>query len=224
VKKASAVSNGKVISQPGGQGIRKVKVTLRRIAGGNGSNYEAVTDESGLVKLDSLPDGSYSLQLERAGYAVDRKTNPGKVIKLAPGESKNDLVFQMLPAGVITGKIVNADGDPLRNVSVVAVAAGGMDPRRRGGINSGSASTNDLGEYRIPDYLLPGKYFVEANPPGRALLLPVQIQSTHPKKAPFTLRRISPERWTGNRHPLSLSLRAKRPWRISVCYWPMLIA
>jgi hypothetical protein len=69
----------------------------------------------------------------------------------------------MQPAAVITGKVTDLDGDPMSNIGVSALRVGA--PRR--GMNShdsGSAATNDLGEFRIPD-LRAGRYTITANPP-----------------------------------------------------------
>src|SRR3954466_5554302 len=61
-------------------------------------------------------------------------------------------------AAVITGKITDADGDPLRDVNVMATRIGSQRQH-----DSGNGTTNDLGEFRIPD-LHPGRYTVLATP------------------------------------------------------------
>ena len=63
----------------------------------------------------------------------------------------------MRPAAIITGKITDADGDPLRDVRVMATTIGLSHGRL--GHDSGIGTTNDLGEFRIPD-LRPGRYIV----------------------------------------------------------------
>ena len=159
---------GKVVQEPGGQGIRKVRVLL--IGGSNQGRerFEATTDETGGFKIDGLEPGVYQVQLERSGYAADRKTNRDKnTIKVVAGQDTKDLVFHMLVAGVITGKIVDADGDPLQHVDVMAIIGAGGAPRGYQ-TQSGTGATNDLGEYRIAD-LPPGKYIVQAAPPRNEL-------------------------------------------------------
>lgn len=159
---------GKVVQEPGGQGIRKVRVLL--IGGSNQGRerFEATTDETGGFKIDGLEPGVYQVQLERSGYAADRKTNRDKnTIKVVAGQDTKDLVFHMLVAGVITGKIVDADGDPLQHVDVMAIIGAGGAPRGYQ-TQSGTGATNDLGEYRIAD-LPPGRYIVQAAPPRNEL-------------------------------------------------------
>src|SRR5262249_47313745 len=76
-------------------------------------------------------------------------------------QGTSELLLHMQPAAVITGTITDADGDPVHNVSVMATRVGG---HRLGGHDAGNGSTDDLGEFRIPD-LHPGRYTVLATPP-----------------------------------------------------------
>lgn len=158
---AKNLVQGKVVQEPGGQGIHKVRVILR--GGSNQGQSQATTDETGAFKIEGLGPGVYVVQLERSGYAADRGANRDiTTIKVVAGQDTKDLVFYMLAAGVITGKIVDADGDPLRDVNVMATASTGR-ARQGNQAQSGRGATNDLGEYRIAD-LPPGKYIVQATP------------------------------------------------------------
>jgi hypothetical protein len=66
----------------------------------------------------------------------------------------------MKPAAVITGKVVDLDGDPMRSVTVSALRVGSAV--RWAGFHD--SITNDLGEYRISD-LQEGRYTIQALPP-----------------------------------------------------------
>jgi protocatechuate 3,4-dioxygenase beta subunit len=161
---AKSSVQGKVVQEPGGQGIRKVRVILRGGSNQGRQQFEATTDETGGFKIEGLEPGAYLVELARSGYAADRKMNYDKTtIRVVAGQDTKDLVFHMLVTGVITGKIVDADGDPLQYVQVVAMVGAGRAPRGYP-TQSGRGATNDLGEYRIAD-LPPGKYIVEAAPP-----------------------------------------------------------
>lgn len=112
---------GKVVHEPGEQGIRKVRVILRGGASNQGQEqFEATTDETGEFKIPGLEPGMYFVaQLERSGYVADGKTNRDKItIKVVAGQDTKDVVLRMLVAGTLTGKIVDAEGDPLRDVAV----------------------------------------------------------------------------------------------------------
>src|SRR5215467_13240360 len=113
---------GRVMQEPGGQGIRKVKIMLIGGSGQRHEPYEAVTDETGQFMFQDVEPGSYQVHLQRSGYAASGKANRNSTIQVNGGQDMKGLVFHMLEAGVITGKIIDLEGDPLRGVSVTATA------------------------------------------------------------------------------------------------------
>jgi len=157
------IVEGKVVQEPGGQGIRKVKVMLIARVSQTPPAYETITDQAGQFKVETVEPGEYTVRLERSGYAADAKTKRDKTVKVIAGQDTKDLVFQMLAAAVISGKIVDFEGDPVPNVDVMAIASSGTLATGSAGALARGA-TNDLGEYRIAD-LSPGKYIVRATPP-----------------------------------------------------------
>jgi len=109
------------VQETGGQGIRKVRVILRGGSNQEHEQFEATTDETGDFKIEGLEPGLYVVQLQRSGYVADRKMDRGRTtIKVVAGQD------YMLAAGAITGKIVDADGDPLRDVDVMATVSTGL--------------------------------------------------------------------------------------------------
>lgn len=70
------------------------------------------------------------------------------------------LQFRLQPHAIITGRVTDEEGEPLANVMVQTMTYRYM-PNGRQSFPSGSASTNDLGEYRI--FGLPGgRYYLSA--------------------------------------------------------------
>ena len=103
-----SIVQGKVLQQSGGQGIRKAKVNLRGASAGQKPlNYEAVTDETGQFTFESVEPGRYVVQLERSGFVSDQKSNQNRLVQVIAGQDAKGLVFHMLAAGVISGKIVD---------------------------------------------------------------------------------------------------------------------
>jgi len=219
----SGIVHGKVVQDPGGQGIRKVKVSLRGTSGQRREQYDAVTDEAGQFKFEDVEPGTYFLQLERSGYAEGGKSSRDRIINVSTGQDTKDLLFHMTMAGVITGKIVDFDGDPLPGISVVATPSAGT--AKRNIARPGNAATNDLGEYRIAD-LPPGKYIVQATPPENQAALSGPKEKNAPKDRlvfvstyfPGTLderQAIAVEVPAGGTAAADFGLQATRVYRVS---------
>jgi len=154
---------GKVLQDPGGQPIRKANVQFSARDGQSLDQYSDTTDADGRFKLDDVKPGRYMATVEHPGFVQSASGKRPASILVQPGQGTTDLVFYMQPAAVITGKVTDLDGDPMRNVSISALRVGSA----LRGINlhdSGNALTNDLGEFRISD-LRAGRYTITANPP-----------------------------------------------------------
>lgn len=157
------IVQGRVVQEPGGQGIRKVKVVLIARVRQTTPMYEAITDQAGQFKVENVEPGEYAVRLERSGYAADPKAKRDKTVRVVAGQDTKDLVFRMLAAAVISGKIVDLEGDPVPDVDVMAIGStGGATTENTRAPMRGA--TNDLGEYRIAD-LSPGRFIVQATPP-----------------------------------------------------------
>jgi hypothetical protein len=145
---------GIVVQEPGGEGIPGVLVTL--------TNYSATTDERGQFKIEGMKLGCYYMvYLSRSGYVANGKTNREKWVKA--GQDTKDIVLHMAAAGGIGGRILDAEGHPMRNVSVEAVTAKSDGGAGRNWASRGDGITNELGEYQIAN-LSPGKYIVQTRP------------------------------------------------------------
>ena len=154
---------GKVLQEPDGQPIRKANVQLNGQKGPADAKYSAVTDAEGRFRIDDVQPGPYYVVLERPGFVQSDASGRRDSILVQSGSGKNDLILHMQPAAVITGKIVDLDGDPMRDVGVLATRTGSVQDRRNSH-NFGSGTTNDLGEFRISD-LQAGRYRITASPP-----------------------------------------------------------
>jgi hypothetical protein len=152
---------GKVIEAKSGQPIRKVNVDVVGGTGESYGRYSATTSADGSFNIEDIMPGRYTVTLQRAGFAQPVASRGPATFTLQPGQNLSGLVFRMQAAGVILGKIVDVDGDPMSGVGVSATITGTKS------LVSGGSATNDLGEYRIAD-LRPGKYFILAQPPQRA--------------------------------------------------------
>lgn len=161
--KSSSIE-GTVIKDPGDQPLKKATIQVIPEQEG-GANYTAVSDAEGKFKIDSVQPGRYRLFVERTGFIeVDQagRRRPGTALSIKAGQSATDLRLRMLTAAVITGRVVDEDGDPMANVEI-SVLRYGYSSGRRQLEQERSERTNDVGEFRIGG-LLPGRYFVSASP------------------------------------------------------------
>jgi len=130
--------------------------------GQSNGQYSDTTDAEGRFQIDDVKPGRYMATVEHPGSVQSVSGKRPTSILVQSGQGTTDWVFYMRPAAVITGKVMDLDGDPMSNVSISAQRVGST----LRGINShdfGGSSTNDLGEFRIPD-LRAGRYLITANP------------------------------------------------------------
>ncbi len=123
----------------------------------------AETDAQGRYLLRELPKSRIVLSAARAGY-VGRAVASREarlILDLASDPSIREADFEMLPGGVITGRITDALGEPLERVQMELFRITHFGGRHRAQL--GSATTDDRGVYRIFG-LEPGRYILLARP------------------------------------------------------------
>jgi hypothetical protein len=134
----------------------------------NAVSYADTADGAGKFVFEGVLPGRYTLTAERTGYLSQSygargATNsaPGLVLSLAAGQIMKDLNFKLIPQGVITGRVIDADGDPMPGVqvSVMQMYHAG---RQRGLAPKGGAQTDDQGSFRVAN-LSPGPYYLAAD-------------------------------------------------------------
>lgn len=172
-----AMIEGRVIDSVSGDPIRKANVTLILNSGGmnrvmaslaSGASYTPnrsqrlpetalVTDANGNFRATVTP-GTYQARAERNGYV----NLPGTLtsVTVAAGETAKAVAIKLHKHGVITGRVLDEDGEPLARVNVQQLKWIQQNGRRTL-IPQGSTSTNDLGEFRIFG-IAPGRYLVSA--------------------------------------------------------------
>ncbi len=150
---------GRIVDAQTGSAVARARV---RISGQQQVSSPVLTDENGGFEFANLPAGRFFLSAEKPGYVVARYPEQGRTIRagnrpliVAERETVADLVVPLYRGAAITGRVVDAHGDPVEyaQVQVLRLAARGRGtPTPRGG-----TSTNDLGEFRVSK-LEPGSY------------------------------------------------------------------
>lgn len=161
-----ATIEGRVVKTGTEEPLKKAWLMLHR-AEGPGNPYSTSTDSSGRFIFKDVPPGRYNLWAERNGfvrqvYGQRGPNQSGTTLTLGPGQTLKDIVFRLIPAAVITGRVYDEDGEPVAG-ALVQVMRYGYRQGKRELLPAGSETerSNDLGEYRISG-LAPGQYYVSA--------------------------------------------------------------
>ncbi len=155
---------GTVVSATTGEPLKKARVSLRPIGQQNGAAYGTTTDGAGHFLVDDVDPGRYSFSASRNLY-VSQQYSPqgakrGTTLTLEKGQKLKQIVFKLTPQGVVAGRILDEDGEPLANVSIQCMTFGYARGKRQL-MGQDETSTNDLGEFRFHG-LRPGKYVLSA--------------------------------------------------------------
>jgi uncharacterized surface anchored protein len=157
---------GTVVNAMTGEPLKKAHLTLQPADRPNGAPYGTDTDAGGHFLMDKLDPGNYSLSADRNGFLAEGYSPDGNPrhriqLKLAVEQNLKDVVFKLMPQGVITGRVIDEDGEPLVSVSVQLLMFQYQGGKRQ--LEPGGATfTDDLGEFRL-HHLRSGKYLISAS-------------------------------------------------------------
>jgi protocatechuate 3,4-dioxygenase beta subunit len=155
---------GTVLNLQTAEPLKKAHVTLQSMESQKFSApLGAMTDAAGHFLIDEVAPGKYKIAAERNGfvrteYGSKGPDKPGTQITLSKGQKLKDIDFRMTLNGVISGKVVDEDGEPLARVQIMLMRPTYSHGRKTLG-NGVNASSDDRGEYRAWG-LAPGRYYV----------------------------------------------------------------
>ena len=129
--------------------VPHARVLLLKVDGGLGDSRLAETGDRGQFAFRGVTAGTYRISAQHEAFI----RADGGGVTVEQGQSVRGLTLRMTPTGVITGKVVDEDGDPAADVHVRATLKDATF----------ETTTNDLGEYRLFG-LPPGAYLVSAAP------------------------------------------------------------
>jgi hypothetical protein len=129
------------------QPLRKVMVSL--VFGNQPLGPDASTDDSGAFEFHDLKPGQYQLGVGRRDYPA------WKTITVTPSENPDPLKIELIPGAIVSGRILDEDGDPLIGCGVEARVA--EHPEQIAFLQT--VSSDAPNEYRLFG-LRPGKYIL----------------------------------------------------------------
>jgi hypothetical protein len=171
-KAAEATVSGKVTIK--GKPAAGIVVGMRLARSDESSfTYKARTDQEGNYRMTKVASGSYVVAPVAPAFVIaDSGNSPaGQKVLITESENVDWLNFDLVPGGVITGKVIDPEGRPLIEGLVILTPT---DERGQRQIFF-DQETDDRGVYRF--FGVPaGRYKVSVEYPRRV--------SAHPRQAP----------------------------------------
>jgi len=164
-KKPGSVE-GTVLNSVSHEPIKKASVTLRNLR--ERFTYVVMSDAAGHFLFDNVEPGSYQVSVERDGFSSvrqGRRMPAEKPIVVEEEQHIKNVATQLAPKGVVSGRVLDEDGDPIMGASVQAL-------RYFYGPNGtilgpgATSNTNDLGEFQLIN-LEPARYYFRVTTPRR---------------------------------------------------------
>src|ERR1700744_5641001 len=144
-----------------GQPLAGVHITMRPVTHAGAASdqaWGAISGKDGHFSITTMPPATYVLTAGHNGYVQV----PGKEdgITLKPGEQLTGLNVGLTPEAVISGRVLDDNGDPVPQVQVDAVSAAGSD---HFGMEFGRHErTDERGRFRMTGPS--GKDYIKASP------------------------------------------------------------
>jgi protocatechuate 3,4-dioxygenase beta subunit len=144
------------------------------------STYKAKTDQEGVYRISKVAGGSYFVAPVAPTFVIAGSGNDsfGQSVIITESENVEGIDFDLVPGGVITGKVVDSEGRPLIEEYVTAIPADEGGSRRS---FMSPISTDDRGVYRIFG-LASGRYKISVGDPrfGRGDRRRIAAQTFYP--------------------------------------------
>ena len=158
--------SGRVLAADTGRPVKRARVA---VAGGGRGGRSTTTDDQGRYAVAGLAAGNYNVTASKAGF-VDaafgqrRPLQPGTPVQVIDNQAVADVDLRLTRGGVITGRVLDEDGEPLARARVTVQRYQYIRGERQL-TPAGADQTDDRGQYRVFG-LPPGDYYVSASATG----------------------------------------------------------
>jgi protocatechuate 3,4-dioxygenase beta subunit len=169
-----AVISGQVLEDVTRAPIAGAQVTLvpSRPPSGPAQFYErprsVVTDQDGRYTFEGIEPGRYRISVQKTGFTRLDAAAAMPEVNVAAGERAGSVNITLQRGAVITGRVLDEDGQPLVDARIMPMrrvpAGRGRSTPNTALVPAGAGTqTNDLGEFRLHS-LSPGEHYVMATP------------------------------------------------------------
>ncbi len=144
-----------VMASPGGQQILR----------GPMQTYAAVTGADGTFRFENVPDGPYTVHLQKQGmfpWMTGRGWSPLR-IEVKGGAPVRGLRYGMAPHGAAVGRVLDEEGEPVQGAQVFLLRRSWINGQPRWAPFAAPAATDDRGAFRVSG-LMPGSYVLMVSP------------------------------------------------------------
>ena len=172
-KEKLGVIKGKILANNSEIPLRKVILSLRTAQSRNREQPKTTrTNDSGEYEFKGIKPGKYVLRATRNGYIpqnygqkpdnfLTQRIMSGTPLTVRADEILEGINFKLIRGGVVEGRVVAQDSEPLSRVRVLLSRYGSFQGQRRL-LPIRTDQTDDRGQYRIFD-VAPGSYYLSAN-------------------------------------------------------------
>ena len=154
-------------------------------------NQTGMTDSDGRFRFPDVEAGNYLVQATADGYARQQIARlPGQSGMTAQatvqaGATSKSIVLHLTPAATVSGRVAGANGEPLVGMEVTLLRAVHSITGELNLSPTGSAQTDDRGQYRL-FWMPPGRYYLVASAPTRPMgninpIMPSPRTSRYPR-------------------------------------------
>ncbi|HET9132357.1 MAG TPA: carboxypeptidase regulatory-like domain-containing protein, partial [Terriglobia bacterium] len=165
--------------------VAGVQISVLATALPGDAGLQATTDNDGRFTISPATPGSYNLSTSKEGYAparVDGRMLPGNSgipLTVKAGEPVGELQIHIAKSAVITGRVLDSNGQPVTRARVAAMRKNYDENGVAGLTLARNAGTDDRGEYREFG-LEPGQYyvFVDSVSMGEVSTIPTYFPGT----------------------------------------------
>jgi len=160
----TALLRGHVFAADTGQPLRKAQVRI--FAGEIRENRMVTTDENGSYEFKEVRAGRYTISASKGNYVSvsygqQRPTDAAKPLEILDHQTVERVDLTLPRGAVIIGRVLDEFGEPAPEIQVAAQRYQFIQGQRRLVPAGRTASTNDIGEFRLFG-IPPGQYYLSA--------------------------------------------------------------